>query len=310
MSRFAVPLFFCISGFFFLKPDRQLEATARKLSHSFQLLFGAMMFYMCVTALGLTDISLKSYLHVFFSSEWLTRFFISNAPYRWPHLWFLGALVYIYLFALVWFGDGHWIRTAGPIGFLLLLGTMAFQEFAPWLPFPPVVPVDGMGHLRLCVLFVVRALPFFMIGIWLRLNETKVRNISISLLSCVALIILGGGLAIMEAVFTVNSQFYIGNYLMVAGMFIWAVKNPTHGCDALVFVGKNLSLYVYIGHIIVGFWIKSCFKYLGIVDTVAFLWLNPILVILFSMTISGIVYVSVHLLKIAIQNTLQPENAV
>ncbi len=297
MSRFAVPLFFCISGFFFIKPGKQIEAAARKLQHSIFLLLWAMVFYIGIVCIGLSNISIKSYIYRFLSYKELCRFFIENAPYYWPHLWFLGGLAYTYLFALLWFSEGRLTRTAGPIGLLLLIGTIAFQEFASWLPFEPSLPVFGMGNIRFCVLFVFRALPFFMIGIWLKQHEEKIRSINCPSFACAVLVTVGAALAVIEAKLTVNSQFYIGNYLQVAGMFIWGIKNTTAGWKAMVFAGQKLSLYVYIGHIIVGFWIKRCAKVINIVDTVAFHWLYPIAVVLLSMVLSGVVYAIVCIIK-------------
>ena len=297
MSRFAVPLFFCISGFFFMKSGNQIEATARKFRHSFFLFLGAMLFHIGIMALGLADISIKSYIHGFLSVEWVSRFFISNTPYSWHHLWFLCALIYTYLFALLYFGNGYLIKTAGPIGLLLLIGTIAFQEFASFLPFEPSLPVFGMGRIRFCVLFLFRALPFFMIGIWLKQHEEKLSRINYPSFACVVLVIVGAILAVIEAKVTVNSQFYIGNYLQVVGMFIWGVKNPGAGWRAMVFAGKNLSLYVYIGHIIVVFWIKKCAKTISIVDTAAFHWLYPIAVVLLSMVLGFVINAVICMIK-------------
>lgn len=292
VCRFAVPFFFLVSGFFFLKTDKQLEATARKLRHAIFLFLGAMAFHLVICLLGIGGIPFRSYIREFLQMPQLLNFFVSNPPYRWSHLWFLGALVYIYLFALVWFGNGKRLWSALPCGAVLLIGTMAFQEFAEYLPFSPRIPVVGA---RFCVLFVFRALPFFLLGVWLRTKEDAIRAIRLPTLWLVIIVISGAFLAVVEAKLTVNSQFYVGNYLMVAGLFLWAMRNPINGYQPLEFVGKNLSLYVYVIHIVVGQWLTDIFRHGGLESYPAVLWLTPLLVVLFS---SGLAFIFNVIMKI------------
>lgn len=283
VCRFAVPFFFLVSGFFFLKTDKQLEATARKLRHAIFLFLGAMAFHLVICVLGIGGGPLRSYIREFLQTPQLLNFFVSNPPYRWTHLWFLGALVYIYLFALIWFGNGKRLWSAAPIGAVLLVGTMAFQEFAEYLPFSPMIPVVGV---RFCVLFVFRALPFFLLGVWIRTKEDAIRAIRLPTPWLVIIIISGAILAVIEAKLTVNSQFYIGNYLMVAGMFLWAIRNPVTGYRPINYIGENLSIYVYVIHIAVGKWINDIIRHAGIASCPSIFWITPLLVILFSFGLS------------------------
>lgn len=291
ISRFAVPSFFLISGFFFRSPKSQLATTARKLRHAMLLFLGAMFFLLALSALGIGGISLRAYVHGFLRLPDLLRFFISNAPYQWPHLWFLGALVYIYLFALLWFGDGRRLQTAGPLGVVLLACMTAFQEFAEWLPFNPILPISGI-QIPFFVLFIFRGLPFFLLGIWLRTQEDSLHMLQMPSFANTVLVIGGAILAILEAKWTVGSQFYIGNYLMISGMFLWAVRNPSSGYHPLVFVGRNLSMPVYIVHITAARWIGGVLLLAGIEDNPAVHWAMPIFVLCLSLALATIFHVA------------------
>lgn len=165
-SQFAVPLFFAISGYFFTAGKGSLYAsTARKLRHSIFLFLGSWTCCICFVAFGTGGMSLNCYIRGLLTEEWIVKLFLTNAPYVWLHLWFLGALIYIYLFALVLFGDGNRLCLAGVLSVILLVGIILFQELAIWLPFDPSISI-GAKHIRFCHVFVFRALPFFLAGIW------------------------------------------------------------------------------------------------------------------------------------------------
>ena len=286
ISRFAVPFFFLVSGFFFWSSGNQLATTARKLRHAMLLFLGAMFFHLALCALGIGDIPIKAYARGFLRTPNLLRFFISNAPYQWPHLWFLGALVYIYLFALVWFGDGNRLRTTGPLGSVLLVCMAAFQEFAEWLPFNPVLPIAGI-QIPFFALFIFRGLPFFLLGIWIRSREGLIHALRIPTVVCPILVASGAVLAVLEAKWTVNSQFYIGNYLMVAGMSIWAIRNSSSGSPQFAFIGRNLSMPVYIVHVTAARWVGSVLHHAGVESTPLVNWTRPLFVIILSLVLAG-----------------------
>ncbi len=288
--RFAVPLFLVISGYFFTSGGScSLASTGRKLRHSLVLGIWA------TVALAFLAL-VQGWLDPRLSATWFFRsyatpkdaacFFITNAPPS-PivHLWFLWALVYCYLFALIWFGNGKRLWTTGPIGLILLVGMVLSQEFAHSLPFNPAIPFRGMP-VRLCVLFVFRALPFFLLGIWLRTHEAIVRCCALPTWAYAAFALLGEIVAVAEWRLFGVAQFYLGTYLTVAALFAWAIRDPEGGWRPIVFIGRRLSLLVYILHIAVRDFLALLLRELHIDQMSLVRWTLPGIVVTLSLLVA------------------------
>lgn len=59
-------------------------------------------------------------------------------------------------------------------------------------------------------------------------------------------------LAVVERFTFIESQFYIGTYVVVFSLFTACIRHPDVKIAYLNYIGRNLSLYVYILHIAVG----------------------------------------------------------
>ena len=286
-SRFAVPVFFAISGFFFISGGTcSVASTARKLRHA--LLLGiwataALAFLALVQGWLDPRLSATWFLHVHATAVDAAQFFITNAP---PpplvHLWFLWALIYCYLFALIWFGDGKRLWTAGPSGLILLVGMVLSQEFAHWLPFNPAIPFRGM-QVRFFVIFIFRALPFFLIGIWIRRNEAAIRKLELPTWTYAAVAFVG---AAAEYKLFGNSQFYLGNYLTAISLFAWAIHYPAGGWKPVVFIGRHLSLLVYVLHIAVWQFLTILLRGLQVDQLPSIRWTLPGIVVALSLLVA------------------------
>lgn len=289
-SRFAVPVFFAISGFFFTsRRTCSLASTARKLRHALMLgiwATAALAFLALVQGWLDPRLSATWFLHGHATAVDAAKFFITNAPPS-PlvHLWFLWSLVYCYLFALIWFGDGKRLWTAGPLGLILLVGMVMFQEFAQCLPFHPAIPLHGMT-VRFCVIFIFRALPFFLIGIWIRRNEVSIRKLELPAWTYVAFAFAGAAVAAAEYKLFGNSQFYLGNYLTAIALFAWAIHHPAGGWKPVVFIGRRLSLLVYVLHIAVWQFLTILLRRFHADSLLIVRWMLPVMVIALSLLVA------------------------
>ena len=289
-SRFAVPFFFAVSGFFFTSHGAcNLASTARKLRHALILGLGATITLAVLTIIeGALDprLSVIGFFRNHANAKDVAKFFITNAP---PpplvHLWFLWSLVYCYLFALVWFSDGKWLGSSGALGLILLIGMILFQEFVNKLPFNPEIPFREM-QIKFCHTFIFRALPFFLLGIWAKKNEMVIRKNKLSTWLYVLFVFVGGIASVVEYRQFGNSQFYLGNYLMVAAMFAWAICYQDYGWKPIVFVGRRLSLLVYVLHIAVWSYFSILLRALHINESTLVRWILPIIVALLAILVA------------------------
>lgn len=125
-----------------------------------------------------------------------------------------------------------------------------------------------------------------MIGIWARKTEIVIRKNKLATWLYVLFAFVGGIASVVEYWLFGNSQFYLGNYLMVAAMFAWAICYPDYGWKPLVFVGRRLSLLVYVLHIAVWKYFTIFLRGKHIEQTVLMRWTMPVIVALLSILVS------------------------
>ena len=78
------------------------------------------------------------------------------------------------------------------------------------------------------------------------------------------------------------AQFYLGSYLTVAAIFIWAIRNPEVGWSPIVFIGRHLSLLVYVLHIAVRDFLAILLRGLLIDQLPSIRWMLPGIVVALS----------------------------
>lgn len=101
IARFAVPLFFAVTGYFLLDSNGNVTKARilRKLKHIVRITILADIFYMifrfgCFCILGGDTIQEVFVDHL--TLEKVVRFVLTNSPLFYSHLWFLYALIYSY----------------------------------------------------------------------------------------------------------------------------------------------------------------------------------------------------------------------
>lgn len=98
------------------------------------------------------------------------------------------------------------------------------------------------------------------------------------------------GVSVLERFIFVDSQFYIGSYVMVVLILIYCIRNTDCFSNGLRYIGKNLSLYVYV----IQYAIIEILDFLSarIVPEqflTAFNWIKPILYIAVVLGISTVI---------------------
>lgn len=165
--RFGVPVFLITSGFFFLSDGKMDdEKVARKIRHIMKLALAAGIFYAIFTIVinlatnGNWD--MKQYAAERLTADRITKFFVTNDPFVYSHLWFLMGLSYCYIFCLLFFEKNRrlaWVNILAPV---LLITYSCLQEFSNALGIQRSIPIPGSDNrLYLFNLFIFRVLPFF-----------------------------------------------------------------------------------------------------------------------------------------------------
>lgn len=288
ISRFCVPFFFMVSGYFCFRPIVQSTANQRlttqtgggksliyrKLKHIGKITLYASLFYLAFVLLQ------HLVLHNFHPNYGLKTFFtfiVFNNPL--PGIagqyWFLFALLYAYAF----YG---------------LLETLHLRKFAYGLAAVMfvvyVVLAQGMHlagyHVPNMIYrnWLIEAFPYFMLGHWIHENQDRI-NISNQVL--VTVIIVTTLLCwverwIMGRDFGVN----IVTIPQVFALFVYGVKNPEKHEGVIQRIGRDCSMMVYILHPAVWHSLEGVYSKLGWSDNMPALYLMPILVLGISIVLS------------------------
>ena len=170
LARFAVPVFFMVSGYFcFRGDDTEFIRTGKKIRHVLKLMLVA--FPVCclweLIQNHIDGASQKEWLEALVSGEHIRQFLLYNnsSQVKW-HLWFLPALLYCYLlFALA--ARFRICKQAYVLIPVLLLIHFGMEEFSTFL-FPE-------KHFRVMQFrnYLFTGFPFFMLGHLIHRHQEK-----------------------------------------------------------------------------------------------------------------------------------------
>ena len=161
------------------------------------------------------------------------------------------------------------------------------QEFGAVLGIRTSVPLPGTEvDIYLFNLFLLRALPFFLFGIIIRRYQEKLARIPLNIPAGIVIICTGGFIAILERLAFREAQFYIGTYIMTVSMIILAIKKPEAEIKILGYIGRELSMYMYIFHIAIGKTIDILARETDLRGTPFYTWARAFIILFFSLLFS------------------------
>lgn len=287
IGRFAVPYFFFIAGYHLPDGDDRIttENTARKIKHILSLTLKSAVFYgiFCICWNYLMDHTwnIGTFLQEELSLAGAVKLLISCDPFVYAHFWYLIASVLCYL--IVYFVRDMPGKTGYLAAFAVLLCTYSLlAEFNHLVGWNNYYQISEDSRLVLSNIFVLRAMPFFLFGIFLRKAHIAQCR-SISFLILLAMLFAGCVLAVLEQRRYGTILMYTGNHLMVIALSLISIWYPGKKLRVLEYVGSKLSMDVYIYHIAAG-------KVLDLAATKLHLWgigwfksLRPVLVLVLSL---------------------------
>lgn len=286
VSRFCVPYFFMVSGYFAYYKDNRPFPAKKKILHILEITIIASVFYALVAVVRyfITGESLQV------SARSILYFLMFNQPFIIAgQLWFLFALIYVYiLYSIV---DK------------LKLHKYAYYSI-PVLIIMYIILAQGAHLLGYFVPnyiyrnFLIEGFPLFMLGHLIHKNEEKLLDkfnnkllitiISVSTLLCLA------ERYIMGRDFGVN----ILTFPQVTAIFVFTVRNwKWGGTNILTTLGKKYSLYVYAVHPFVWHSLEYIYNVLKVNNNIFALYIMPLLVLLVTIVLSIIVVKIVELIK-------------
>lgn len=241
ITRCAVPCFFMISGFLLYSDNKGIgnDRLMRNIKHIFYvIIWSTLLFALIKECMAIRHGGL------FFPSmrEWFNFIVFNDNPFGF-HLWYLNA--YLYILLIMVFVDKYklwkpflWVTP------LLLLGDLFFGKYSLLLLNHeyPFVYVRN---------FLFVGLPYFMIGIWIKINNKSLLNMN-------KLIYMGGNLLYLY--FCLRKDDSIKNrkepYERALSEYNISGSMPISFCDIfsktkssrVSLLGEKDSLYIYVFH--------------------------------------------------------------
>lgn len=283
ISRFCVPFFFMVSGYFSYRSmtigcdSHGIYAIFnKKVKHILQLIVGSTVVYLSfviIQSLLFNNINWSVHPERILQLICFNRPFIISGQY-----WFLFALLYVYvLYAVIerynLYKQSYYLAAfMFVLYFSLAQGMHAFGGSVPNFYYRN---------------FLVEGFPFFMLGHWIHKNQS---NLCINNNLLLALIALTTILCIPERyLFRRDFGVNIMTLPQVFCLFLYAVNNPLKNNGLIQEMGKRYSMYIYILHPIIWYTLRYVYDYLHISDNLIAQYLMPIEVLVFTILLSFIV---------------------
>ena len=271
ISRFCVPFFFMVSGYFLRKSDGSV-AWGKKIRHIAVIAIAATLFYLVVTPIWGDFITRPSLLQIGMWACFNDPYYVSG------HLWFLFALLYDYfLFSLL--DKLKLTKYAGVIVCIAISLYILCAQGAALAGFyiPKIVYRS----------FLIEGVAFFGAGFWLRDNREKIRvpNLVNVILLVVSTVLCIGERALLGRDFGVN----VFTFVQVFALFMLCLSHPDFGKDKLLTkFGTDFSLWIYILHPAVWHILAMLLSRFGLSDNTAVSYLLPIAVAVLTFAVSAI----------------------
>lgn len=281
LARFAVPLFFAISGYFVYNSDnekvkRQLRLKIIHILNLFaitEVLY--LVFHLVKACIEYEQISgAIIWIKDSFTVNNIGLFIIFQKTIIGDISWFLVALIMCYLVTYIVSEFSLWKKTCYLIPVLLIIN-VCLGEISP------LIWHNNVNWYWISNFWLL-GFPCYALGYFIRIYKNKFIEISTNR---VILMMIGSILLnLLERIGTKGSQFFISNIPFMVGGLILCLKYPipTRRFSILRFIGKELSFGVYIVHPIIRDIYKLIFKRIGIIEMPLISWLVPMLTIVTS----------------------------
>lgn len=247
--RFAIPLFFMVSGYFCDTSDRdKLEKRLpAKCKHILGISIIGCVYYFIFNVMiavfgdshGSVEDVVERVTSVFEPQKLLEWVVFNQDPFI-NIMWFTFALLYCYFLLWVinhfdWYKKIFWC-----IPFLLGVHMILAN----------VLILFGIEVSKLYYRnFLLFGLPFLLLGVWLRRNQVQVLE-KISTGTTIILMVAGPLLSIAEWFVFGRRELFFGSILFVIGAFVYALHKPEAKQKSVITViGEKYSLFVYIVHV-------------------------------------------------------------
>ena len=283
VGRFAVPLFFLISGFYSyqIEPEK-IKKRAKNISVLLVIavvcctLYKVWMMYTTRGAAGL-----EAYFIRYTQPEFLFRLFFLNVTLSGGHLWYLFAILYVYLIFYVVRKFKVSDKAIFIVSFTLLAAHLLLGEG---------LAIMGITLKNYYIRnFLLMGIPCFGLGLFAKKYELKFKAVPNYLIWIAAIV---GALESVFSRFSFGRQeMYIGSVLILFALVCTFIKYADAKMPSFVTKLEGCSTYIYIFHTIIAGLMEDLYPLLGLsMRRSLFLQnIHPILVLFISIAVAYVI---------------------
>ena len=270
ISRFCVPFFFMVSGFYYCSSKSfEVKERRKKAKHIGIITAWATLFYIVFEFVR--SILLHDSLWSFTIKDIIAFLFCNQMFFIVSQMWFLYALLYVYV-ALV-FIDPEWLRKH-----CLVIAVVCLLFY--------ICLAQGLHLARIYVPnyvyknWLVEGLGFFALGSSLRLFGEKIHLNNTLLLWIVVITTL---LSILER-YLLGRDFGVNicSIPQATALMLYAINNPSKHKGVIQRLGRDCSMMVYILHPAIWHSMDGIYDVAGFTDNMPAQYLKPIFVVMLS----------------------------
>lgn len=288
-SRFAVPFFFMVSGYYAYHDDarKTISRLPGKIKHIATLLFGTEIIYfiwhVIQNAINAGKEGVAEWLFNTFNTSKLIQLLCFQTTPIGDVSWFLVALLLCY-FATYFIAKYQlWKLFSGMVPVLLLINIFVGE----------ILPFFGVNsQWYWCSNFWVLGLPFYSMGFWIKRNQ-KFLCEKCSVKNTVVVVVISLMLITIERIITNASQLFVGNIFIAITLFLFSVKYPSFfkKRSFIETIGEKYAFFVYVLHPIVrDVLYKTVLESVGLSTHVIITWTRPVVVFVICVGIAKAVY--------------------
>lgn len=257
LARFAVPLFFLISGFYSYNVSAE-KIKVRALSLLKLLLFGAVLHetFKAACYLGYGDIQgLTAHFKSYIDPIAWAKFLVFNEPIRGAYLWYMAASIYVYIIYSFAIKLKIKERVITIVSLSLLTVHILFSEV--------LLLITGISVPQIVVTtFVFMGTPFFGLGLLARKYEEKLFNCPLRI--AISALVIGITATLLSRFIIGPNTLYIGTLFVLLGLVTIFVKfRSTKHPKALMSIA-GCSTFIYLLHVPVREALKILYAAVGL----------------------------------------------
>ena len=236
MGRFAIPIFFLISGYFTFSSDGHSERNLKKKTLHILLLIAVLkLFYLLLDLIylgaGIVD------------TDYVITAFITAEPTT-MHAWFVYSLFLVYAFWLILYHYGIDFKWTWPLGIAVLIVDLLLTE---------ILPLFGMDTMEMGTFsYPFISLPFFTIGYYLHKHKDTVLH-AVPRWGLCTIMIIGIIISYFETVHLMlhcgqnECNLSIATVAVALTSFIltFTLREDQLRCRPLEWMGRNLMAWMY-----------------------------------------------------------------